>query len=109
MRRAPPQLDGGGAGIVRGSDGGLATGNLPEGQHVVRLLAVPGVAHAVDGGDPEAVGGEGLEVVHLEDRGVAGSLQQSRPGGGRGGGGGREVAAALAAVPPAVLPHPDLD
>ena len=83
-----------------GGDGGLPAGDFPQGEHVVGLFAVLGAAHGVDGRHPEAVRGEGLEVVHLEDSGVVGGLDEAGAAGG-------QVAAVI--DPSAVLADADVD
>ncbi len=94
-RRTPGQLDGGGAGVVGGCDDGLAARHLPQCQHVVGVLAVPGPPHGIDGSDPEAVGGEGAEIAGLEDGGVVWGLDDSAS------------ASCLVLVPRSILSNPE--
>ena len=62
--RLPRQEDAVRAGVVGAGDGGLATGDLPQGDHVVALLTLPAQPHPIDRHHLEAVDAEGVEAHH---------------------------------------------
>ena len=66
--RGPGQVDGLAGRVVGRSDGRLPAGLLPQGDHVVALLALLAQAHPVHGHHLEAVDTEGVEAGHTVHR-----------------------------------------
>ena len=62
--RLPRQEQAVRAGVVGAGDGGLPAGHLPQGDHVVALVALLAQTHTIDRHHLEAVDAEGVEAHH---------------------------------------------